>query len=117
MVILNSFFNKNSCLLGNILSLVSIRGLEYILSFITLPYLVRILGPGKFGSIVLAQAIIASGILFTSFGFNITAPRDIAQNNQPIARGKLFGVVLGAKLCLLGIYTVAFVGVGMFIST
>ena len=105
-----------SRLLENILSLVTIRGLEYFISFVTLPYLVRVLGPNFFGDIVFAQAIIAYVGLITAYGFNMTAPRDIAQLNSLEERGRLFGAVFGAKLCLLIICSIFFIGIGLFIT-
>ena len=53
--------------------------INLIISFITLPYLLRILGPDKFGAIAFAQTIMNYGNLFVDYGFNLTAPRDIAK--------------------------------------
>lgn len=81
-------------------SLFTLKGAEYIISFITLPYLLRILGPEKFGAIAFAQTIITYGNLLVDYGFNLTAPRDIARcdkNDVP----KHFAAFYGAKLVLL----------------
>jgi PST family polysaccharide transporter len=99
---------KYHLLFENIFSLVTIRGIEYILSFITFPYLVRVLGPGLFGSIVFAQGIIQYFSLFTDYGFNLTGPREIAKHDSKEKRGKIFAAILGAKIFLLIIATIIF---------
>ena len=45
-------------LLKNIFSIVSLKGLEYLLALAILPYLVRVLGVEKYGTIVFMQSII-----------------------------------------------------------
>jgi PST family polysaccharide transporter len=99
---------KYQLLLENILSLVTIRGIEYLLSFITFPYLVRVLGPSLFGSIAFTQGIIQYFVLFTDYGFNLTGPREIAKQDSNEKIGKIFAAILGAKIFLLMIATLAF---------
>lgn len=48
---------KYKKLIENIISLFTIKGLEYILAFITFPYLVRVLQVEFFGAIVFVQGI------------------------------------------------------------
>ena len=69
---------KRKRLLENIFSMVTLRGMEYILAFLLVPYLLRTLGPARFGSIAFMQGIIAYFTLIINYGFNLTAPRDIA---------------------------------------
>ncbi|EKE4273511.1 oligosaccharide flippase family protein, partial [Escherichia coli] len=53
----------NKKVLLNIFSLLSIQGVGYILPLITLPYLVRILGPNNYGVYGYSLAIIQYSIL------------------------------------------------------
>ena len=69
-------------LIENIISLLSIKGLEFILAFITFPYLVRVLQVQNFGLLAYAAGIIQYFILITDFGFNLSGPRDIAQHDN-----------------------------------
>lgn len=81
-------------------SLFTLKGAEYIISFITLPYLLRVLGPEKFGAIAFAQTIINYGNLFVDYGFSLTAPRDIAKCEKSDIP-KNFAAFYGAKIVLL----------------
>ena len=94
-------------LLGNIISLFTLKGAEYIISFITLPYLLRVLGPEKYGAINFAQAMVNYGILLVNYGFSLTAPRDIAKADKD-SLPRHFSAIMGAKLVLL--LAVIFVG-------
>lgn len=81
-------------------SLFTLKGAEYIISFITLPYLLRVLGPDKFGAIAFAQTIMNYGNLFVDYGFNLTAPRDIAKCDKTDIPQN-FAAFYGAKIILL----------------
>lgn len=70
--------NQKKQLIENIFSMLTLRGMEYILSFLLVPYLLRTLGPTKYGSIAFMQGVIAYFTLVVNYGFNITAPKDIA---------------------------------------
>lgn len=85
----------------NILSLFTIKGLEYILAFITFPYLTRVLQVERFGAIVLAQGIIQYFVLFTDYGFNLTGPREIARNDGKKNLAVTFSSIFFAKVFLL----------------
>ena len=69
---------NKSRLLENIFSMVTLRGMEYILAFLLVPYLLRTLGPARYGSIAFMQGIIAYFALVINYGFYLTAPKDIA---------------------------------------
>ena len=62
----------------NILSLYALQISYYILPLITIPYLVRVLGPEKFGLVSFGQSLIAFFVLFVSYGFDLTATRGIS---------------------------------------
>lgn len=101
-------------LLENILSLGTIKGLEYILAFITFPYLVRVLRVEQYGLIIFAQSVVQYFVLFTDYGFNLLGPREIAQHDGVEERGSVFSNVFFAKLFLLFLSSIVF-GTGLIV--
>lgn len=99
------FKNK---LYENILALTTIKGLQYLLAFVTFPYLTRVLQVEMFGAVVFAQGVINYFTLFTDYGFNLLGPKEIAQNDDIARRGKVFANIFFAKILLLAIATIIF---------
>jgi len=102
-------FKKNTILLENIASLSVLQTLNYFIPLITFPYIVRILGPEKYGLISFAQAFITYFILIIDYGFKFSATRDIAinkGNRQKIS--SIFCSVYVIKLILFLFSTVFF---------
>ena len=74
----------------------------YALPFLTIPYLIRVIGIEKYGLIAFAQAISAYLILFTDYGFNLTATKAISINrNDNIELNTIFSSVIYIKFVLL----------------
>ncbi|WP_163070790.1 flippase [Priestia flexa] len=92
---------KNS-LFRNTVSLVLLKGTEYILPLLTVPYLLRVLGSSNYGISVFAIAIIQYFVYITNYGFDFTATRKIAvnkYNKQEISR--VFWSVITLKSILM----------------
>ncbi|HOU36568.1 MAG TPA: flippase [Candidatus Omnitrophota bacterium] len=85
----------------NFLSLSSLQALNYLLPVIFLPYVIRIIGPEKFGLIAFAQALMQYFIILTDYGFSLSATREIALvKEQPDKVKEIFSAVLATKIVL-----------------
>lgn len=96
----------------NTMALAGVQAANLILPLITLPYLLRVLGPEQFGVYGFCQAVLAYCVVLTEYGFNLSATQRMArvQGNQPEIN-RIFWSVQAAKALLalgaLGLLTLA----------
>jgi polysaccharide transporter, PST family len=94
----------------NVMALFGLQAVTMALPLLTLPYLLRVLGPENYGRVALAQALVQYFVLVTDYGFNLTATRRVsALRNDPVALGELVGAVTAIKLGLLAVCAVLLV--------
>lgn len=63
---------------SNYFALLLIQGANFILPFITFPYLVRVLESEKYGLVMIAQSVAIFLTIIVDFGFNISATREVS---------------------------------------
>lgn len=88
----------------NVFALTTLQLVNLLLPLITLPYLLRVLGPEQFGRLALSQALLAYAVVLTEFGFNLSATQKIAHlRGQPVTIANEFWSIQAAKLLLAGV--------------
>lgn len=93
----------------NTMSLLIIQAMNYLIPFITLPYLSRIFSVEKFGLIFFAQSIVDYFARFIMFGFEISAVREIAIIREDKEQtNKIFNSVFCAQILLFLMSLVVF---------
>ncbi len=100
MTTLDHHKDKKS-LLSNFFSLSALQGVNMLLPLITLPYLVRVLGVEGFGLVSFSLSIIMFFVIFVSFGFELSATREISTNkNDPSKISEIFSSVMIIKIIM-----------------
>lgn len=86
----------------NFVSLSFLQAANYVFPLITLPYLLRVVGYGKYGLIAFAQALVTYFITLTDYGFNLSATRDISLHKDDKSKvSQIFFSVLLIKIVLM----------------
>ena len=88
----------------NVFSLYALLFANYILPLVTIPYLVRVLGPEKFGVVAFGQSLMAYFVLVVNYGFNWSATRKISvHRDEPKVVNRTVISVWTAKALLCAI--------------
>jgi PST family polysaccharide transporter len=91
---------------GNAASLISMQAAGYVLPLVTVPYLLRVLGPERFGLITFAQAVMGYFVALNDYGFNLSATRELAicRNDRRLKSELYFSVMtIKAALCIISL--------------
>lgn len=96
-------------LFSNFMSLSVLRGFQFLIPLITLPYLVRTIGIENFGLVNFALSL---GLFFGAiiqFGFGITATREIARNRDNKEKlEQIYSATLTASILLAFVSAILF---------
>ena len=95
--------NKDSkVLVSNFSYLTVIELSNYILPFVAIPYIIRVIGVEKYGVIMFAYAVMIYFNIITNFGFRLLATKYISMNRDNIQKvSKYYWTVLSSQIVLL----------------
>jgi PST family polysaccharide transporter len=100
---------EHKILLKNTFSLSILQFANYVLPLITIPYVVRVIGPDKFGLISFAQAFATYFLLVVNYGFDLSATREISSNrDNKNTLVRIYSNVLFTKAFLFMLCTLIF---------
>jgi polysaccharide transporter, PST family len=89
-------------LLENFFSLAILQGFNFLLPLVTLPFLVRVLGPSNYGVIAFALSFAQFFIIITDYGFNLTATKEVSlSRDNPDKLKLIYNSVLITKVILM----------------
>lgn len=69
-------------LIKNFTSLAIIQGANFVLPLLIIPYLIKVVGIEKFGLISFAQVLALYLVIFSEYGFNLSATKEVAENRE-----------------------------------
>ncbi|MBN1361929.1 MAG: oligosaccharide flippase family protein [Sedimentisphaerales bacterium] len=99
---LKGVWGRNRRVLSNFFSLSVLQYTTYLVPLITLPYLVRVLGPARYGLVEFARAFSVYFVVFTEYGFSLSATQQISvHRDDPHKVSEIFSAVLVVRLLLL----------------
>ena len=101
---------KNKVILESLISLFSIRTMDYVMRFALFPFLTHILGVERYGAINFARSYFTYFSLAITYSFSLTAPRDISMAKSEEEQARIFSAIVGCKVLLfLGLSIVYFI--------
>lgn len=74
------YFDKK--IFENFASLSLLKASNLLLSWLLYPYIIRLIGIEHFGFVMLAQSVMLYFVVFTDYGFSLSAPREVARLHQ-----------------------------------
>lgn len=90
--------HKNRQLIENFFSLSVLNALNVLLPLITLPYILYVIGKGNYGAYSYIYTIIQYVILFSTYGFNFSATKQISQcRDDADAVSRIYSAVTASK--------------------
>lgn len=92
---------ENSRFKENIISLGLLQGANYVIPLATSLYLIKTVGPERFGLIAFSLAIVSYFVILTDFGFNFSGVRQVSINRESRAQvSEIYGSITYVKIGL-----------------
>lgn len=98
-------------LIENIISLNLLNGVNMVLPLVTLPYLIKVVGLEKYGCYSVVFSMLQFSIMLSSYGFNFSTTKKIAQNrSDKTLVNAIFNATLACRfLIAIGVFAIMFI--------
>lgn len=94
--------HEKQTFISNVFFLGLLQVANYVFPLITIPYLVRVLGPEYYGLLAFSAATVAYFSLVTDYGFNLTAVPQISVNQKDNKKlTEIYSAIISVKVILL----------------
>lgn len=107
-------WRHNRRVLSNFFSLSVLQCANYLVPLITLPYLVRVLGPSRYGLVEFARALAIYFVILTEYGFNLSATQEISVHRED--REKVSEIFSAVVVIRLGLLALSFAFLGLIVA-
>jgi len=98
--------------LSNFCALSSLQMANMLLPLVSLPYLMRVLGPEKIGVLAIAEGFTQCFVVLANWGFGLSASREVSLlRDRPQELARCYSAVVSARLTLSLLGLLVFVGV------
>lgn len=105
---LKDWVNSHRSVLESFFSLSVLNGVVLLFPLLTLPYILRVVGPAYYGVYGFIYILVQYVLIFNNYGFDFSATKDIAQHRDDLSYvNRVFNAVIACRLIL-------FVGVSLF---
>ena len=112
LIPIGNFIRNKS--IQNFLFLAVIQSSNVLISIISMPLLIQSIGVDQFGLVNLALSVIILLNILVGFGYNLSAPREVAQNqNDKTVLSHLVSNVFSARILLASLASL-FILIGIF---
>lgn len=98
---LKDTIKKHRSLLESFFSLSVLNGVVFLIPILTLPYVLRIVGPANYGLYGFIYILVQYVLIFNNYGFDYSATKEIAQNrHDPACVNRIYNAVIGCRLLM-----------------
>jgi PST family polysaccharide transporter len=107
---------EHRTVITNTASLSGLQVANTLLPLITIPYVVRVIGPANYGTIAFAQSFVTYFVLLVNYGFDLSASREIARVREDAQKlADVFWSVLWTKVFLFLVSSAVFAVAVVFV--